>query len=111
MNNGTFHIYNSMIIPRTQSRRGEDIGGNEVVFPLSINGLLCASIGSHLGLPDLFNIADGSPAIGRFGLMDGAGFFLTMASSPEPSACGKGCTRLDRAGEHHRIGTCVGKQG
>ncbi len=87
MNNGAFHVYNSMVIPRTQSRRGEDIGGNEVVFPLSINGLLCASIGSHLGLPDLFNIADGSPAIGRFGLMDGAGFFsYNGLIPPEPSA-------------------------
>ncbi len=87
MNNGAFHVNNSMIIPRTQSRRGEDIGGNEVVFPLSINGLLCASIGSHLGLPDLFNTSDGSPAIGRFGLMDGAGFFsYNGLIPPEPSA-------------------------
>ncbi len=87
MTKGSFHVNNSMIIPRPQSRRGEDIGGNEVVFPLSINGLLCASIGSHLGLPDLFNTADGSPAIGRFGLMDGAGFFsYNGLIPPEPSA-------------------------
>lgn len=87
INDGAFHVKNSMIIPRTQSRRGEDIGGNEVVFPLSINGLLCASIGSHLGLPDLFNTVDGSPAIGRFGLMDGAGFFsYNGLIPPEPSA-------------------------
>lgn len=87
LNNGAFHVKSSMIIPRTQSRRGEDIGGNEVVFPLSINGLLCASIGSHLGLPDLFNTADGSPAIGRFGLMDGASFFsYNGLIPPEPSA-------------------------
>ncbi len=87
MNNGAFHVNNSMIIPRTQSRRGEDVGGNEVVFPLSINGLLCASIGSHLGLPDLFNTSDGSSAIGRFGLMDGAGFFsYNGLIPPEPSA-------------------------
>ena len=87
INDGAFHVKSSMIIPRTQSRRGEDIGGNEVVFPLSINGLLCASIGSHLGLPDLFNTADGSPAIGRFGLMDGAGFFsYNGLIPPEPSA-------------------------
>ena len=87
IDNGRFLVKNSMVIPRTQSRRGEDIGGNEVVFPLSINGLLCASIGSHLGLPDLFNTDNGSPAIGRFGLMDGAGFFsYNGLFPPEPSA-------------------------
>ncbi len=75
INNREFFVKNSMIIPRTESRRGEDISDNEIVFPLSINGLLCASIGSHLGLPDLFNTETGDPAIGRFGLMDGAGFF------------------------------------
>ena len=85
--NGSFTVKNSMIIPRTQSRRGEDIQENEIVFPLSINGLLCASIGSHLGLPDLFNTETGEPAIGRFGLMDGAGFFAYNGLlPPEPSA-------------------------
>ena len=84
---GTFHVKNSMIIPRTESRRGEDIQDNEIVFPLSINGLLCASIGSYLGLPDLFNTENGQPAIGRFGLMDGAGFFnYNGLIPPEPSA-------------------------
>lgn len=87
INNGDFFVKNSMIIPRTESRRGEDIQENEVVFPLSINGLLCASIGSHLGLPDLFNTETGEPAIGRFGLMDGAGFFAYNGLlPPEPSA-------------------------
>lgn len=87
INNGDFFVKNSMIIPRTESRRGEDISENEIVFPLSINGLLCASIGSHLGLPDLFNTETGEPAIGRFGLMDGAGFFAYNGLlPPEPSA-------------------------
>lgn len=87
INNGEFFVKNSMIIPRTESRRGEDISENEIVFPLSINGLLCASIGSHLGLPDLFNTETGDPAIGRFGLMDGAGFFAYNGLlPPEPSA-------------------------
>jgi M6 family metalloprotease-like protein len=87
INGGSFRVKNSMIIPRTESRRGEDITENEVVFPLSINGLLCASIGSHLGLPDLFNTETGDPAIGRFGLMDGAGFFsYNGLFPPEPSA-------------------------
>lgn len=87
INNGEFFVKNSMIIPRTESRRGEDITESEIVFPLSINGLLTASIGSHLGLPDLFNTETGEPAIGRFGLMDGAGFFAYNGLlPPEPSA-------------------------
>ncbi len=87
INNGTFRITNSMIIPRTESRRGLDIQENEFVFPLSINGLLCASIGSHLGLPDLFNTETGESGIGRFGLMDGASFFsYNGLFPPEPSA-------------------------
>lgn len=75
INGGNFKIRNTTILPRTQSRPGFDIQDNEFVFPLSINGLLVASIGSHLGLPDLFNTETGAPGIGRFGLMDGAGFF------------------------------------
>lgn len=87
VNDGAFRVTNSMIIPRTQTRRGLDIQENEFAFPLSINGLLCASIGSHLGLPDLFNTETGDPAIGRFGLMDGAGFFsYNGLLPPEPSA-------------------------
>ncbi len=87
INNGAFRITNSLIIPRTESRRGLDIQANEFVFPLSINGLLCASIGSHLGLPDLFNTETGESGIGRFGLMDGASFFsYNGLFPPEPSA-------------------------
>lgn len=87
VNDGNFRVTNSLIIPRTESRRGLDIQDNEFVFPLSINGLLIASIGSHLGLPDLFNTETGDPGIGRFGLMDGAGFFAYNGLlPPEPSA-------------------------
>jgi len=87
INGGAFGIRNSMILPRTLSRRGEDITGNEFVLQLSLNGLLCASIGSHLGLPDLFNTRTGDSGIGRFGLMDGAGFFsYNGLFPPEPSA-------------------------
>lgn len=87
VNGGAFRITNSLILPRTESRRGEDIQENEVVLPLSINGLLCASIGSHLGLPDLFNVDNGESGIGRFGLMDGASIFAYNGLfPPEPSA-------------------------
>ncbi len=87
VNNGTFRITNSLIIPRTESRRGLDVQENEFVLPLSINGLLCASIGSYLGLPDLFNTETGESGIGRFGLMDGASIFAYNGLfPPEPSA-------------------------
>ncbi|MDZ7660694.1 T9SS type A sorting domain-containing protein [Fodinibius sp.] len=87
INNGAFRITNSMILPRSLSRRGEDITGNEFVLQLSTNGLICASIGSYLGLPDLFNTETGNSGIGRFGLMDGESFFSYRGLfPPEPSA-------------------------
>ncbi len=87
INNGTFRVTNSLILPRTLSRRGEDVTGEEFVLQLSLNGLICASIGSYLGLPDLFNTNTGSSGIGRFGLMDGESFFSYQGLfPPEPSA-------------------------
>ena len=84
---GNTRVNNTMIIPRTLSRRGEDVTGEPFVLQLSINGLLTASIGSHLGLPDLFNTETGDSGIGRFGLMDGAAFFsYSGLFPPEPSA-------------------------
>ncbi len=83
---GSFHITNSMIIPETESREIETISGN-FLFELSINGLICASIGSHIGLPDLFDTETGLSAIGRFGLMDGQGIFAyagTFPPEPDP---------------------------
>ncbi len=70
-----FRIKNSIISSRTLSRSGTDIGGERFVLPLSANGMFAAQIGSHLGLPDLFNTDDGQSGIGAFGLMDGAGIF------------------------------------
>lgn len=82
---GSFKITNSMIIPETESRELETISG-KFLFEISINGLICASIGSHLGLPDLFNTETGLSAIGRFGLMDGQGIFAYLGVfPPEPS--------------------------
>jgi hypothetical protein len=80
MGNTTFNITNSMILPETETRE-------QVPFPLSINGLLAASVGSYLGLPDLFNTKTGRSGIGRFGLMDGQSIFSwNGAFPPEPSA-------------------------
>lgn len=80
-------VTNTALIPQTQSRPGEDITGAEYVLQLSINGLLSATVGSFLGLPDLFNTKSGASAIGRFGLMDGASIFSYLGLfPPEPSA-------------------------
>lgn len=83
---GSFNINNSMIIPETESRELETISG-KFLFEISINGLLVASIASHLGLPDLFDTETGLSAIGRFGLMDGQSIFAyNGVFPPEPSA-------------------------
>jgi hypothetical protein len=75
LQNSSISVTNSLIIPRTLSRSGEDVSGNRFVLPLSINGMLAFQVASHLGLPPLFNTETGRSGIGRFGLMDGAGIF------------------------------------
>lgn len=86
VSNGSFKIKNSMIIPETESRELDGISG-KVLFEITINGLLVASVASHLGLPDLFDTATGLSAIGRFGLMDGQAIFAYNGCfPPEPSA-------------------------
>ena len=82
----SLYITNSMILPETESRFLPSIGG-EVLLQLGINGLLAASFGSHLGLPDLFDTRTGRSGIGRFGLMDGQSIFSwNGVFPPEPSA-------------------------
>ncbi len=84
---GGLRVLNSAILPQTQSRRGEDVTGQEFVLELSINGILTANVGSFLGMPDLFNTETGASGIGQFGLMDGAGIFSYYGLFPPlPSA-------------------------
>jgi hypothetical protein len=79
-------IMNSAVIPETESRELSSFGST-FLFEISINGLLAATIASHLGLPDLFDTETGLSAIGRFGLMDGQSIFAYMGLfPPEPSA-------------------------
>lgn len=79
-------ISNTMIIPETESREVSGFGGS-FLFEISINGLLVASVASHLGLPDLFDTKTGLSAIGRFGLMDGQSIFAYNGTfPPQPSA-------------------------
>lgn len=80
------YVTNSMILPETESREIETLTG-KALLELSINGLLAASFGSFLGLPDLFDTKTGKTAIGRFGLMDGQSMFAYAGLfPPEPSA-------------------------
>jgi len=86
VNDGSYHISNSLIIPATESRVLTTSLGPDTL-QLSTNGLLAATFGSYLGLPDLFNTKNGRSAIGQFGLMDGAGIFAFRGLfPPEPSA-------------------------
>lgn len=86
VNNGSFSIDNCAIMPETESREIEGFD-DKTLIELTTNGLLAATIGSHLGLPDLYNTETGRSAIGRFGLMDGQSMFSFQGIfPPEPSA-------------------------
>ena len=86
VDSGRFTIQNSIILPETESRDVTTSVGS-TRLQLGINGLLCASVGSHLGLPDLFDTKTGATGIGRFGLMDGQSIFSWNGLfPPEPSA-------------------------
>lgn len=86
VNNGNFKLTNTAIIPETESRELSTLSGT-ILFEITINGLLCATVASHLGLPDLFDTETGLSAIGRFGLMDGQSIFAYNGCfPPEPSA-------------------------
>ncbi len=83
---GSFLVPNSLIIPETESRSVPGLTG-DVFLEYGINGLLCASLGNYLGLPDLFDTKTGRSGIGGFGLMDGQSIFsFSGAFPPEPSA-------------------------
>jgi len=86
VNGGRVFVTNSMLIPESENRVLQGVNG-PMLIELSINGLLCASLGSYLGLPDLFDTKTGRSGIGRFGLMDGQGIFsFSGLFPPEPSA-------------------------
>ncbi len=86
VNGATHVITNSTIIPETETRPIPGVAG-DITLELTINGLLCASFGNFLGLPDLFDTKTGRSGIGRFGLMDGQAIFsFSGAFPPEPSA-------------------------
>ncbi len=84
-NEGTI-IRNSCMLPE-QEYRIINTSFGDVFLELGMNGIVVATIGSHLGLPDLFDTQTGRTAIGRFGLMDGQAIFSYLGVfPPEPSA-------------------------
>ncbi|NTV47644.1 MAG: hypothetical protein HGB11_14250, partial [Chlorobiales bacterium] len=83
---GSVLISNTVVLPQTESREVDAIGG-KALLEISSNGLAVASFASFLGLPDLFNTENGRSGIGRFGLADGEGIFnYNGILPPEPSA-------------------------
>jgi hypothetical protein len=79
-------IKNTIILPETESRDLPVNSGTQL-YQFSINGMFAASVGSYLGLPDLFDTKTGGSGIGQFGLMDGAAIFAYNGLfPPEPSA-------------------------
>jgi hypothetical protein len=79
-------IQSSCILPE-QEWRIINTSFGDVFLELGLNGITVATIGSHLGLPDLFDTQTGRTAIGRFGLMDGQSIFSYLGVfPPEPSA-------------------------
>lgn len=83
---GAFNITNSALLPQTENRIVESFGSQQLV-EITTNGLMVSTIGSHLGLPDLFDTNTGKSAIGRFGLMDGQAIYAYAgAIPPAPSA-------------------------
>lgn len=86
VSNGSFKIQNTAILPQTENREIQSLN-QTALLQITINGLLAGSIGSYLGLPDLFNTETGLSAIGRFGLMDAQSMFAyNGVFPPEPSA-------------------------
>jgi hypothetical protein len=87
VNNGSFNITNTMVLPETETRFIYT-GSTVDTIQGSINGLLTNSFGSFLGLPDLFDTQGGWSGIGDFGLMDVAAsiYFYAGLFPPEPSA-------------------------
>ncbi len=79
-------IPGSCILPEQEYRIIES-SISPFFLELGLNGIIVASIGSSLGLPDLFDTETGNTAIGRFGLMDGQSLFSYLGVfPPEPSA-------------------------
>ena len=78
---GNRFIKNIAILPVTENREISTLSG-KVLLEITNNGLICAMIGSFLGLPDLYNTETGTTTIGRFGLMDVQSIFSYNGAIP-----------------------------
>ncbi|HJY63480.1 MAG TPA: hypothetical protein VJ455_04925, partial [Ignavibacteria bacterium] len=79
-------IPSSCMLPEQEWRILNSTFG-DYFLEIGLNGIVVGTIGSSLGLPDLFDTDDGITAIGRFGLMDGQGIFSYLGVfPPEPCA-------------------------
>lgn len=85
---GGVPVANTLVIPRTETRRGFNfITDENFLAEFSINGMLAASFLNFLGVPDLFDTETGQSAVGPFDVMDGLGIFAMQGLfPPEPSA-------------------------
>jgi M6 family metalloprotease-like protein len=73
---GTF-IRNGLILPETQNQEGAN---------LALLGTMTLLMGSHLGMPVLFESESGRTGIGRWGLMDQGSYNFQGLIPAEPSA-------------------------
>ncbi len=67
----TRFITGGVVVPETENQSFiNPIFGTEDFREIGLSGILIANFGSQLGMPDLFNTANQTPAIGVFGLED-----------------------------------------
>ena len=84
---GSFKIDNTIVLPETETQFYVNGLSEQDTLQIGMNGIFAASIGSYLGLPDLWNTSTGGTEIGQYGLEDGASFFAYYGLfPPEPSA-------------------------
>ncbi len=80
---GNIKLAHLSILPETLTRPYEAFG-TKSYLNFGISGLMVANFGNFLGLPDLYNTKNGHSTTGRFGLMDGYGFFNYNGFIPSP---------------------------
>lgn len=70
VNGGSNFVAGGVLVPETESQEVFDTFGFQVFTEIGLTGILASNFASQLGMPDLFNTATGTTAIGVFGLTD-----------------------------------------